>query len=614
VPIVASKKEGIDQLKAAIRKVAAERRAPATRVEYDSEVEEAIEDLLPRCRPVSEREGVDARWLAIKLLEQDQLAVKLSGGEFADLIRSEAVRIHKHTNMELRSVITDGRYGFIRGLARDVVRRDLTDRRHLSDAIDQVVLSRVLGVPIFLMVIYLVFLVTIQLGRPFIDFFDILFDTVFVRGGRHLLEGLGSPEILTALLADGVGGGLQVLGTFIPPIFLIFLCLSILEDSGYMARAAFVMDRFMRAIGLPGKAFLPMLVGFGCNVPAILATRTLENRRDRVMTILINPFMSCGARLPVYTVFTVAFFPAGGGLVVFGLYVVGIVLAILTGLLFRGTILRGKISAFVMELPPYHMPTLTGVMHHTWHRLKSFLLRAGKVIMIVVAAMALLNSIGGGKEGGSVLDRAGRAISPVFRPMGVSDDNWPASVGLLTGVFAKESVVGTLNTLYTQMDRPRPEAATRPSAEPAEEFDFWAGVGEALLAIPEGLAAIPQSIVDPFSGGAAREAGQQFEAYDPIRRHFATRAAAVAYLLFILIYAPCVAVIAAIYRETNLGWAVFAVCYLTGLAWVVSTIYYQAATFMRHPASSAAWIAGCAAALVALYVGLRLRGPVIRQE
>jgi ferrous iron transport protein B len=227
----------------------------------------------------------------------------------------------------------------------------------VSDHIDRVVLNRWLGIPIFLAVMYLMFVFTINIGSAFIDFFNIAVGAVFVDGLRQVLTGIGTPQWLTVLLADGTGGGIQTVATFIPVIGFLFLFLSYLEDSGYMARAAFVMARFMRFVGLPGKSFVPMLVGFGCNVPAIMATRTLENPRDRLMTIIMNPFMSCGARLPVYALFAAAFFPLGGQNVVFGLYLIGIAMAVFTGLVLKNTLFKGEASPFIMELPPYHLPT-----------------------------------------------------------------------------------------------------------------------------------------------------------------------------------------------------------------------------------------------------------------
>jgi ferrous iron transport protein B len=562
VPIVVPRKEGITELRDAVNEAAQRAEASPTRVQYDSELEKAISRIEKRVEPQAGERGVHSRWLSLKLLERDEIASDLlDDGALKELVAAESKRVETHTGEDIDIVIADGRYGFIHGLARDVVHREMELRRTMSDLIDRVLLNRIVGIPIFLAIMYLVFAITISAGNPFIEILDHICGAVFVDGLGALLTGLSFPDWLTTLLATGVGGGIQTVATFIPPIFLIFLCLAFLEDSGYMARAAFVMDRFFRTIGLPGKAFIPMLVGFGCNVPAILATRTLENRRDRILTIMMNPFMSCGARLPVYALFAAAFFPRHGGLVIFGLYMTGIGLAVLTGLLFRHTILRGEAASFVMELPPYHLPTVRGILFHTWTRLKGFILRAGQVVIIAVMILSFLNAIGTDgsfgheKSESSVLSAVSRKVAPVFHPMGLTRENWPGAVGLFAGLFAKEAVVGTLDALYTQIDGQR------------------------------GIDGEEQST-------------------SAMVRHFDGRIGAVAYLLFILIYTPCVAAIGAIFSETSWKWAAFSASYLALLAWVISTLFYQAATFARHPASSASWIGVGVAILLGLYAGL----------
>lgn len=601
VPIVASRKKGLEELREAILQIARTRAIPRTRVAYDPVVEEALQPLTDTCRAVAEEHRVDPRWMAIKLLEGDELARRLSGGRFDESVAARARAIEKHIGEPIDIAMVDGRYGFIHGLTRDVLHRASEIRQTLSDAVDRVVLHRAAGVPIFLAVLLGIFLLTINAGEPFIEFFDRLCGTIFVEGFGTLLRKWGAGVFWQTLLADGLGGGIRMVATFIPPIFFIFLCLSILEDSGYMARAAFLMDRLLQKIGLPGKAFLPMLMGFGCNVPAILATRTLENPRDRVMTIMMNPFMSCGARLPVYTLFAVAFFPGRGGVIVFGLYFTGVLLAIGTGLMLKKTIFRGEPGTFVMELPPYHLPTLSGVLFHTWRRLRGFLGRAGRVILPAVMILTLLNNIGfdsagrfavlAGQSERSLLSGLGRSVTPVLEPMGIARDNWPATVGLFTGLLAKESIISTLDALYSRPHEfPLPEsqpatAETNSAGSPKGEFDFWRGVLEAFEAIPRGF----------FQGEEKESASVEPELAKPLREHFGGPIAAAAYLLFVLIYAPCIAVVAAIYREANLRWAAFSVLYTTILAWVVATLFYQVLTFPRHPASSALWIALAAA-------------------
>ncbi|MCK4925641.1 MAG: ferrous iron transport protein B, partial [Spirochaetes bacterium] len=382
------------------------------------------------------------------------------------------------------------------------------------------------------------------------------------------------------------GGGIRTMGAFIPIIFTMFFMLSILEDSGYMARAAFVMDRFMRWIGLPGKAFVPLLVGFGCTVPAIMAARTLENRRDRILTVFITPFMSCGARFPVYALFAAAFFPRGANFVVFSLYVVGIVLAILTGLLLKGTLFRGEPTPFVMELPPYHSPRFRHIMYHSWNRLKLFMLRA-RILIPMIIFLSLLNSAGSDGTFGnentekSVLSRIGKTITPVFSPIGIEKENWPASVALFTGLFAKEAVVGTLNALYSQMDMAGVDTGEAESA-----FDLWGGITHSLRTIPENLAALGPALVDPLGvrlgeeivdeDAAARALEVESSVFYSMRKRFTGGTAqAYAYMLFVLIYVPCIVAVAAMAREIGMGFTIFSVLYLSVLGWIVSTLFYQ---------------------------------------
>jgi len=621
VPIVASTGEGVNALKDIINEAAHKKTVSAVKVVYPAEIEEAVQEIAPLVRGAlkSKVDAPDPVWLSVKLLEGDVFAERASGPRAAERAREKIAGIEKRLGEEPEVVIAEGRYGFIQEITGESVKKASQLKSTISDRIDHIVLNRALGIPIFLAAMYLMFLWTINLGGAFIDFFDILFGTIFVDGFGAILNAVGSPEWLTTVLAGGIGGGIQTMATFIPPIGFMFIALSFLEDSGYMARAAFVMDRFMRFIGLPGKSFIPMLVGFGCNVPAIMATRTLESQRDRILTIMMNPFMSCGARLPVYALFAAAFFPTGGQNMVFSLYLIGMGFAVLTGLLLKNTLFKGEITPFVMELPPYHMPTVKGVLLRAWERLKSFMFRAGRVLMPVFVILSLLNSMGtdgtfGNEDSDkSVLSKIGKGISPVFAPMGVTEENWPATVGIFTGIFAKEAVVGTLDSIYTQIGM----AETSEPAEEEEAFDFWGGIKEAFASIPANLSDLGGALLDPLgiSVGdvssvetAAEEQGVSTGTFGAMVRLFDGRIGALAYLLFILLYFPCVAAIAAVYRETNLGWTVFAGAWTTILAYVAATGFYQAATFARHPVGSLTWLAGEALFFVAVIVFLRQIG------
>jgi ferrous iron transport protein B len=548
--------------------------------------------------------------MAIKMLESDEqimaAASEKAVGRALELQRS----IEEKTEDDLDILIASAHYGFINWLTRDTVSKKGEIQASVSDKIDGVVLNRVFGIPIFLFAMYLMFMFTINLGGAFIDFFDQLAGAIFVDGVGNLLASVGVPVWLKTILANGVGGGIQTMATFIPPIGFMFLFLSFLEDSGYMARAAFVMDRFMRVIGLPGKSFIPMLVGFGCNVPAIMATRTLENQRDRTLTIMMNPFMSCGARLPVYALFAAAFFPSGGQNLVFLLYLIGIAFAVLTGLILKNTLLKGEITPFVMELPPYHVPTVKAVLLRTYDRLQTFLFKAGRVLIPVIVVLAFLNSLGvDGTFGNedtpnSALSSVSRTITPALYPMGVTDENWPATVGIFTGIFAKEAVVGTLNSLYNGMDVAAAGEAQGGEAE--DDPGFWDAIGASFATIPANLSDLAGTVLDPLGlsigdvsdkEAVAQEMEVSVGTFGSMVTLFGSKVAAFAYLLFILLYFPCSAAIAAVYRETNLNWTLFSGFWTTFLAYFAATMFYQVATFASHPTYSLMWIVGDLVAL-----------------
>jgi len=367
----------------------------------------------------------------------------------------------------------------------------------------------------------------------------------------------------------------------------------------------------MRAIGLPGKAFVPLIVGFGCNVPAIMATRTLENERERKLTILMNPFMSCGARLPVYALFAAAFFPSSGQNVVFALYLTGIVVAILTGLMMKKSLLPGVSSGFMMELPPYHLPTLRGVLLRAWDRVRLFIKEAGQVIVVMVIVLNLLNSLGTDGSFGnedsehSVLSETARAVTPLFAPMGVREDNWPAVVGVFSGILAKEVVVGTLDNLYSNI------ASQDVNPEDAPPFDLERSLRDAAATVPANLADLSQALLDPLGFGTVGEQdstahGVNDAVFGAMHARFDGQIGAFAYLLFILLYFPCAATIGVIRRETGTAWAAFVAAWTTGVAYFTATLYYQLATYGAHPHSSLAWVIGLTSGLALTVAGLRL--------
>jgi ferrous iron transport protein B len=416
---------------------------------------------------------------------------------------------------DAETVIADARYGFISGLLKDVLRKPPVERVILSDSIDRLVVNRWLGIPLFLAIMYGVFQFVFTLSEPLMGWIETFFGWL-----SGYAAGI-SPEWLGSLLGDGIIGGMGSVLVFIPPIFLLFIAIAVLEDCGYMARAAFVMDRVMHKIGLHGRSFIPMILGFGCNIPGIMACRTIENPKDRLTTILINPFMSCGARLPIFVLLAGAFFPTHAGVMVFSMYLIGILVAALMALLLRKTILKGPSGHFVMELPPYRVPTATGVLVHMWERGSLFLRKAGTIIFGVVMVVWLLSTMPWGVEyasDGSWIGRIGSFIAPVFGPAGFGQ--WQAGVALIFGFLAKEVVVGTMG---------------------------------AMLAIEEGI----------LGGAIAAQLG-----WTPL--------IAFAFMVFCLLYVPCVATLGAIRAETNSWkWAGFAAVYTTIVAWIAATLIFQ---------------------------------------
>ena len=502
------------------------------------------------------------------------------------------------------------RYHQSRQLINGVV--EVSPTHHsLSERIDAVLINRWLGIPFFLFMIYLMFTIAVNLGAVFIDFFDILFAAVLVDGVSWLLREISSPEVLVTLLAQGVGGGVTLVATFIPVIGFLYLCLSVLEDSGYMSRAAFVIDRAMSGIGLPGNAFVPLIVGFGCNVPAVMAARSLGRDSDRLMTIAMAPFMSCGARLTVYALFAAAFFQQNGQNIVFALYLLGIALAVFTGWIFRKQLFTDEVTPSFQEMPAYHVPIARNILLTTWFRLRSFIFRAGKTIVVVVIALSFLNSIstdfsfGNEDSEDSVLSVIGRSITPAFAPLGIEKDNWPATVGLFTGMFAKEAIVGTLDALYSE------SSADEDDGSPP---DLIAAAGDAFSSIGSELFALSSSLTDPLGisigdvsdlDAVADEQEIETTTLSNMAALFSGPFAAFCYLVFILLYAPCVAVLGAINKEAGWHWTLLVFGWSTGLAYITATVIYQIGTFFVNPLFSSLWIIGMLTILIVFILNLK---------
>ena len=548
-------------------------------VDYGREVEEEIarlQTLIEETPALTERWS--SRWLALKLLEEDSDIIArlqdLTGGA-AVISRAEDSIKHLRSiyGDDVDTIIADRRYGFISGLIKEVVTRPAIDRVTLSDQIDKIVTNRILGIPIFLVLMWIVFEMTANVSGAYLDWVDMVISGPITNWTVALLGfvNLGGTW-LESLVVDGIIAGVGGVLVFVPVLLFLYFFIAILEDSGYMARAAFVMDRLMHLLGLHGKSFLPMLVGFGCNVPGIYATRTLENRQDRILTGLLVPFMSCAARLPVYVLFAAAFFPNNTGQVILSMYVIGIVVAIITGMVFKRTLFRGKEeSPFVMELPPYRVPTARGVLLHMWERTYAFVRKAWTIIMVTSIIVWVLLSVPLGVENprDSLFGQVSAAVAPVFAPAGYG--SWEPTGALVTGFVAKEVVVGTLSEAYAVGAEGEGDGEPTPTfLEDVQEIviGFWNATVDT---VKGAISIIPG--IDLM--GAAEEDEVDKGLVTALQGSFKTPLAAFAYLIFILFYTPCMVVVAAQWQEYGWKWTLFSAGYLLVFAWVASVIVYQ---------------------------------------
>ena len=495
-------------------------------INHGPELERSIEEVKQAiCRNEDIRYKYSTRFLAIKLLENDkdleQVVSTLPNGADILAVRDhEEERLRQVLNEESEQAITDAKYGFVAGALRETFVDNHQEKSRTTHFIDAIVTHRIWGYPIFFLFMYLMFEVTFSVGQYPMDWIESGVAWLGEYINIHMPEGP-----LKAMLVDGVIGGVGSVIVFLPNILILYFFISLMEDSGYMARAAFIMDKIMHKMGLHGKSFIPLIMGFGCNVPAIMASRTIENRKSRLVTMFINPLMSCSARLPIYLVLTAAFFPHHASLVLLSIYAIGIVLAIVMARLFCRFLVKGDDTPFVMELPPYRLPTSKAILRHTWEKGEQYLRKMGGIILvssIVIWALGYYphsdhyETVTEQQEN-SYIGRIGKVIEPVMEPLGF---DWKLSVGILSGVGAKELVVSTLGVLY------------------ADDAD-----------------------ADSVSLG---------------ERIPITPLVAFGYMVFVLIYFPCIATLAAIKGETgSWKWTCFVAGYTTVLAWVVSFLIYQ---------------------------------------
>lgn len=516
VATVASKKIGIEELiENSIRAI--EDSKPREQISYyEGDIAEKINNVKSYLKGAYLDYPTD--WVAIKLLEGDNEIINHVREHSPDKLENKVLEISGDLE-ECELQIISNRYDFISNIVKESIVKPSEYKETLTDKIDKIVTHKIWGLPIFAVIMFVIFQLTFAIGEDVLG--EFLEDIVELIGENIglFLESISAPKMLTSFLVEGIFGGLEEIVEFIPIIVVLYFFLGILEDTGYMARAAYVMDGIMRKLGLHGQSFISMIVGFGCNVPGIMATRTLENKKDRMIAILINPFMSCGGKVPIYMLFISVFFPNHGGTALFLIYTLGIVLALVFGRIFSSILFKGENSDFIMELPPYRLPALGNVLRNMWDKVWDFLHRAGTVILAVVAFLWVLAVLPLGVDPYSqmsVLGRIGSFMAPLFKPAGFG--TWQVAVSLFSGIAAKEAVVATL--------------------------------GSVAKASTGSLNVMLSTMFTPLS--------------------------AASFMVMILLYTPCIATVATVKRETNsYGWAAFSAIYTFVIGWIMAVLVYQ---------------------------------------
>lgn len=531
VSTVATKGEGINELIKEAIKIGDAKENSLYKIDYGNDVEKEIKLLQETLSECAVSLEYPESWTALKLLENDEyikkyIEKKENCGNINEKLEKSIENLTVAIGYEPDAFIIDKRYEVISEVIQSSVKKEIIRKESTSDKIDKWVTHKWFGIPIFGIIMFTMYQVSMTFGNGFLG--GKVGDACSALGewAGNTLTNIGTPELLKSFITDGIIGGLGSVIVFIPMIFTMYFFISILEDSGYMARAAYVMDRLMNSIGLHGKTAVSLIISGGCNVAGIMSTRTLDSRKDRMVAILINPFVSCSARLPVYALFAGAFFSGKkigifdqGGIVIFSLYALGIIVAILVGKFFSEKVFKGEESYFILELPPYRIPTAKSIFIHMWEKSQHFIKKMSTIILGLVIIVWVLSNLPGGVEPGSkdsLIGIIGSIIAPIFKPAGFG--TWQASVSLITGIGAKEAVVSTLGTVY--------------------------GVGE------ENLTTIIQQAFTPLS--------------------------ALAFMVMSLLYCPCAATIGAIKRETNSSkWALAAVVYTCVIGWIAGVLVYQ---------------------------------------
>lgn len=532
VPISAAKNQGLEELIRLTVEVGTQKVKIASKsISFDAVIEQSINEVMMLLDDKVIEQGYNKRWLAIKVLEQDQKVIEEFGlsQDTSDLVKEAIQLLEKTYDDDVESIIINGRYEYITKHIKSIITNRINHKNTISDKIDKIVTNRILAIPVFFAIMWFVYFLSIQtIGDMTIGFMEGLFGTIGDQVGVWL-DSLSVSPWIHGLIVDGIIGGVGAVLGFVPQLMILFLLIGILEDCGYMSRVAFIMDKIFRKFGLSGKSFIPMVIGTGCSVPGIMASRTIESDRDRKMTIMLTPFIPCGAKLPVFALMVGAFFPEQTW-VGPSMYVLGILMVIISGLILKNTLFKGEAAPYILELPEYHIPNFKGVMMQMWDRSKAFIVKAGTVIFVASGLIWFLQSFNFRFEmvdtNESILASIGHVIAPIFAPLGFG--TWQASVATLTGFVAKEAVVAT--------------------------FGILLGVGEVAETDPTLVTSIGQ---------------------------FFTPVSAYAFMAFTLLAAPCFAAIGAMKREFgNWKWTLIAITYQTALAWTVAFLIYQVGSLL----------------------------------
>ena len=549
-------------------------------MKYSPEIEREIQNLVKVIETEYE-EGKDypTRWLAIQLLEGDSSILENSGNPIPNCLQTAIAdsksRLEQTYDEDLEIVIANHRYDFVRSLMTETIIREDEEKPTLSDRIDRIVTNQYLGLPIFLILMYFIFNIVQNVSIPYLDWIDALFTGPITNWTITLLTWLSAPDWVRSLFVDGILAGVGGILVFFPGLFAMYYLLAILEQSGYLARAAFVMDRLMSKVGLHGKSFIPMILGFGCNVPAIYATRTIERREARLLTALLIPFMSCSARLPVYILFGLAFFPENANLVILGMYLTGIMVAAVVGSLLSRVLFKGlSLSILVMELPAYRVPTMKSINQYAWRQSKQFINKAGTTIVSFSILLWFLLNIpwGVADPQQSYYGKVSTAIAPILEPAGFG--TWEATGALVTGLVAKEIVVASLSQVYYVPQ----------DVDESSQVSFWEDLKEIGVGLGEATLMTGKKLLDVLTPGitlfSQDNVSQENTALSQALQKAFTPLSAIAFILFVLLYVPCVATIGAQKQEFGWKWAAASMGITLIVPWTVSVLVFQVGSLL----------------------------------